>query len=138
MFHKIAAEKIGAELPLLLGDFEFERGAKQLGDKGGVLAAVMQYVSASFVAYEMKIAELNDEIRKLRKENDALRGNVLGAKAMRIVSGGKDSDGSVVEYCKRTLRRHASSVVDAVLKESKGCPVRSVVLAREVLRRLEG
>ena len=135
-FRKSVEARIGEELPAVLDEFVVTPGSKDYAGPGSpVFEAVMEYVKACFAAYEEEIHRLNCVIRKLKKENKKLAGGVVGA-AVATVSRGLHITES--EWKDRTLRRHAASLQMAVEKESGGCPVKAITLAREVLRRLDG
>ena len=133
-FRRAVAQRLNEEMPAILDDFKVTPGSKEYTGPGSpVFIAIMQYVSGCFIAYEEEIHRLNGVIRKLKRERKKLEEG--GAEAAVVKhTGGKDT--TAVGWKERTLRRHALSIQLAVEKESGGCPVKAITLAREVLRRL--
>ena len=130
LFKKKVAEKMGNEIPELLASFNV-KGSEDLATTSFrvILSCIFNYAQAAFIAYEAKIAEQKKIIHMLSSENAKINKRGRVSNPCSVESG----DG----YGLRSLRRHASHVVDVVRMESGGCDMKAIVLAREVLRRIE-
>ena len=96
---------------------------------------MFSYVEAAFIAYEEEIDRQKKVIAQLlRFKNERLENgqrHSIGASSHDNVS----IDNSYTSL--RSLSRHAACVANVVRTQSGGCDMKALVLAREVLRRLE-
>ena len=135
LFRKKVKERLGEELPPFLRDFELDGVGAVVGEGSESYSALMEYMTGCFVAYEAEIARLNKCIAKLKIANLRLKAGEHVSAAVTEQSNGTTT--SLGVWQKRTLSRHSSNFVAALLKESKQCPVKAIALAREVLRPTE-
>jgi hypothetical protein len=132
LFREAALKKINSDLPTLLSDFELQ-GAKAL--LGSSLEALTDYMATCFADYEAEIDRLNSCVRRLKRENKALRDGDFVAAATKGISEGRST--TLGEWKEWTLRSKSKAMAAAIKKEAKGDDLKAIALAAEVLRRLE-
>ena len=126
---------MGQMIPSNLSSFAIE-GSDEIARTSfqAILSCVFSFVEAAFIEYEEEIDTQKKIIAQLRLKNERLQNgqrHSVGTASQDKVS--RDDSG----YGRRSLRRHAASVANVVRTQSGGCDMKAIVLAREVLRRLE-
>jgi hypothetical protein len=136
IFGAAVRKRLETELPAALGDFDMPESKRYVGKGSTSYSALMMYLTGCFVAYEAEIARLNAVIRELKAENAQMKVGEAPNKAASQLCG-SSSPTTVGEWSARSLRQKPAAFTNAVLKESGGCDLKAIALAREILRKLD-